>query len=269
MSKNVILTDKNGNQIAPATIATQVKYDANDTIKDKIDDLRARANIFEIDSINIVAELPVTLVEKAMYLTPIQEQLVPSIPNDTGYSKFIIVANVDNALVDYSLATEFYLFAGTKLATRGSYPEDLTQGNANSQTAFSKIYKYTVGGAFEWVEYTNIDWTNNVPIHKITNVIYASENIVRNTAGTVVYQTTSNIIKSDGSYADAGIPTTYNTYFVLDGELISRGVSNISYIIDNLFNIIKPIEITQNGTYTADNLNAFGYSPIVVNVGGN
>ena len=220
-----------------------------------------------IDSINIVAELPVELVENAMYLIPIIEQLVPAIPNDTGYEKFIIVANVENALVNYSLATEFYLFAGSKLATRGSYPEDLTMGNANSQTAFSKIYRYIVGGDFEWVEYTDINWTNNVPIHKITNVIYASENIVRNTVGTVIFAPEQNIIKSDGTYADADFPSQYQTYYVLDGEAKRRGTTNLSWILNNLLDIVKPITITENGTYTPNNFNVFGYGPITANVG--
>lgn len=264
-TKNVILTDKNGEQIAPATITDAVAYDDATTLTEKIDELIALASIIDIDSVNIVADLPVNLVNNAMYLIPIIEKLLPAIPKDTGYSKFIIVANVDNALIDYPTATEFYLFAGTKLATRGSYPEDLTQGNANSQTAFSKIYKYTVNGAFEWVEYTNIDWTNNIPIHKLTNVIYASEDIVRNTTGTIVYQPSSNIVNADGSYASAGMPTTFNSYYVVDDVAYRRGVSDLSYIINNLIKIIKPITITEDGTYTADNLNAYGYSPITVN----
>lgn len=221
-----------------------------------------------IDSINVVAELPVELIENAMYLIPIIEQLVPAIPNDTGYEKFIIVANVENALVNYSLANEFYLFAGSKLATRGSYPEDLTMGNANSQTAFSKIYRYIVGGDFEWAEYTDINWTNNVPIHKVTNVIFASENIVRNTVGTVMFAPDQNIIKSDGTYSDADFPSQYQTYYVLDGEAKKRGITDLSWILNNLLDIVKPITITENGTYTPDNFDVFGYGPVIVNIDG-
>ena len=42
MSKNVILLDKDGNQLAPATTATQAKYSASVTVKDKIDELNTR-----------------------------------------------------------------------------------------------------------------------------------------------------------------------------------------------------------------------------------
>lgn len=271
-SRNIILKDKDGNQIAPATIATQVKYDSETTLKDKIDELIYRTSIFEIDSINIVAQLPTSanLVEKAMYLVPQIEQLVPGIPNDTGYNKFVIVANVDNALIDYASATEFYLFADSILYTRGSYPTDITfaQSGTNTQTPPQKAYKYTVGGAFAWEEITisQSQWESNTPIHKITNVIYANDDIIRKAVGGVQYSTNSNIIDINGGYINQGIATTYDSYFVYDGVLYTRGTSDLSYIVNNLLNIIKPLEITENGTYEADNLNAFGYSPITVNV---
>lgn len=268
-TKNVILTDKNGEQIAPATITDAVAYDNETTLTEKINELIALASIIDIDSVNIVADLPVNLVNNAMYLIPIVEKLLPAIPNDTGYDKFIIVANVDNALNDYPIATEFYLFAGTRLAVLYSDGATLTQGTASHNVAFSKIYKYTVNGAFAWEEYTDTSqWSSNIPKHKLTNVIYASEDIIRNNIGTSAYSPSSNLINADGTYASAGMPTTFNSYYVVDGVAYRRGVSDLSYIINNLTKIVKPITITEDGTYTADNLNAYGYSPITVNTSG-
>ena len=275
MSINVILTDKDGNQVAPATTATQAKYDANSTVKDKIDELIARASIFEIDSINIVAQLPVNLTEKAMYLIPIIDRFVPSIPSDTGYSKAIITCNVNDALVNeaYKTATEFYLICGDVATTSPIDESVLSYTNSTSSyVTYPKVYKYTVGGAFNWVEMENLPsaWgkTDVLP-HKITNVIYASDTIISYFQSHVKYVTTSNVLNADGSLINAPMPTTFDSYFVLDGVLYQRGTSDLSYIINNLFKMVKPLSVSANGTYTADNINAWGYSPIEVNVSSN
>lgn len=65
MSKNVILTDKNGNQIAPATTATQAKYDDNNTVKDKIDELNER-----IDNLVTGNVIPLEVTANGTFYAP-------------------------------------------------------------------------------------------------------------------------------------------------------------------------------------------------------
>lgn len=271
MSKNVILTDKNGEQIAPATITDVVAYDNETTLTEKIDELIARTSIFEIDSINIVAQLPTTLKEKAMYLIPIIDRFIPSIPSNTGYNNFVICANVANARVNEAFkgATEFYLYCGDYLRTSIVGKDTLAYTNRTDEyTSYPLCYKYVVDGPFSW-QYMSVpqNWgRRQPPSHEIENVIYASGTITSFFQDTVKYETYENVIKADGSLIDAPMPTTFDSYFVLDGVLYRRGTSDLSYILNNLTKIVKPLTITENGTYTADNLNTFGYNPIVVNV---
>lgn len=65
MSINVILTDKDGNQIAPATTATQAKYDANNTVKDKIDELNTRIDHLVTGNVE-----PLTITTNGTYTAP-------------------------------------------------------------------------------------------------------------------------------------------------------------------------------------------------------
>ena len=65
MSKNVILTDKNGEQIAPATISDIVAYDDNKSVKDKIDELNER--IDELVTGNVE---PLTVTANGTYTAP-------------------------------------------------------------------------------------------------------------------------------------------------------------------------------------------------------
>lgn len=64
-TKNVILTDKNGEQIAPATISDIVAYDDNASVKDKIDELNER--IDELVTGNVI---PLTITENGTYNAP-------------------------------------------------------------------------------------------------------------------------------------------------------------------------------------------------------
>lgn len=64
-SRNVVLYDKDGNQIAPATTATQAKYDAENTVKDKIDELNERVD--ELVTGNVE---PLTITENGVYNAP-------------------------------------------------------------------------------------------------------------------------------------------------------------------------------------------------------
>lgn len=273
-TKNVILTDKNGEQIAPATITDAVAYDNETTLTEKIDELIALASIIDIDSVNIVADLPVNLVNNAMYLIPIIDRFIPSIPNGTGYDHFVICCNVANARVNEAFkgATEFYLYCGDYLKTSIVGKDTLAYTNSTSEyTSYPLCFKYTVGGAFAWeVMSVPQDWgRRQPPSHEIEHVIYASNTITSFFQNTVKYETYENVIKGDGSLIDAPIPTTFNSYYVVDGVAYRRGVSDLSYILNNLTKIVKPITITEDGTYTADNLNAYGYSPITVNTSSN
>ncbi len=64
-TKNVILTDKNGEQIAPATVSDIVTYDDNASVKDKIDELNER--IDELVTGNVI---PLEITANGTYNAP-------------------------------------------------------------------------------------------------------------------------------------------------------------------------------------------------------
>lgn len=98
MSKNVILTDKNGNQIAPATTATQAKYDDNYTVKDKIDELNAR-----IDALVTGNVIPLTITENGTYNAPFGVDGYNPITANIPEPSVKVVSEYDFAQAEYDL----------------------------------------------------------------------------------------------------------------------------------------------------------------------
>lgn len=253
-------------------------YDINDyntnfkIIDEKMKDLAKYMLPFEtIDSVNVIGQLPVNLVEHALYLIPILDQFIPAIPSNTGYNHFAICANVANARVSdaFKGATEFYLYCGDHLRTSIVGKDTLAYTNRTDEyTSYPLCYKYTVDGPFAW-EYMSVpeDWgRRQPPEHEIENVIYASDTITSFFRDTVKYETYENVVKADGTLIDAPMATEFKTYFVQDGEAKQRGTSSLKYLLDNWFTITKTINITENGTYIPDKIETFGYNQVTVNV---
>lgn len=253
-------------------------YDVNDynenfnIIDKKMNDLAKYILPYEtIDSVNVVGQLPVNLVEHALYLIPILDQFIPAIPSNTGYDHFVICCNVANARINEAFkgATEFYLYCGDYLRTSIVGKDTLAYTNRTDEyTSYPLCYKYTVDGPFAW-EYMSVpeNWgRKQPPAHEIENVIYASGTITSFFQDTVKYETYENVIKADGTLINAPVATEFKTYFVQDGEAKQRGTSSLKYLLDNWFTITKPVSITENGTYTPDKIETYAYNQVTVNV---
>ena len=249
--------------IQPLNITQNGTYEANGTTIAGYSPINVNVSCSEI---NIVSELPSTLVDDALYLIPSDYHLVPPIPSNLGYSKICITANLDDVIPNYEKVTEFYLMAADIMQTNWtnsytSYP--LTFGGGDDIPP-QKIYKYTKGGTFEWTEINVTTFWTEDKYRKATNIIYANNNIARRRVSSdIAYLTTSNIIEPNGEIYRM-LRKVFNMYHVENNIAIDKGNINLDY--DMNYDFIAPINIEHNGSYTADGLNYIGYSPVVVNI---
>ena len=196
----------------------------------------------EVSKVKIVSALPSTVVDGTVYLVP-QMQILPAIPDDTGLTKFIITANVDDALNNYDNATEYYLMCSdlalhTDFVGEGAVKNLLTFTNAGGVTSGedsppTKAYKYTVGGSLQWTEITVSTIWNTESYKKLTNVIYASENITQRRSGDFKYSPASNIVGSDGKATDLYKVLQYKVYYATNGSATNLGNHDLKWVVAN------------------------------------
>ena len=98
-TKNVILTDKNGEQIAPATISDIVTYDDNASVKDKIDELNDR-----IDQLVTGNVEPLTATENGTYTAPEGIDGYNPVTVNVGEPDEKVVVDFDFTQQEYDLA---------------------------------------------------------------------------------------------------------------------------------------------------------------------
>jgi len=89
-TKNVILTDKNGEQIAPATVSDIVAYDNNASVKDKIDELNER--IDELVTGNVI---PLEITANGVYSAPEGVDGFNPVTANVGLPDLELVCNYD------------------------------------------------------------------------------------------------------------------------------------------------------------------------------
>lgn len=196
----------------------------------------------EVSKVKIVSALPSTVVDGTVYLVP-QMQILPAIPDDTGLIKFIITANLDNALNNYDNATEFYLmcsdlglhtcFVGEEAnVNQLIFTNSTGVLDSDKNKPPSKIYKYTVGGSLQWVEIdAGTFWASDV-YRRLTNVIYASETITQRRSGDFRYSTASNIVGSDGKATNLYKVIQYKVYYANNGTT-NLGNHDLKWVVAN------------------------------------
>ena len=196
----------------------------------------------EVSKVKIVSALPSTVVDGTVYLVP-QLQILPAIPDDTGLTKFIITANLDDALNNYDSATEFYLLCSnlglhTCFVGENANKNILTFTDAGGVTSGeneppTKVYKYTVGGSLQWVEIDVGTFWASEAYKRLTNVIYASENITVRRSGDFRYGTASNIVGSDGKATDLYKVIQYKVYYANNGSATNLGNHDLKWVVNN------------------------------------
>lgn len=266
-SKNVILTDKNGEQLAPATITDVVLYDEETTLTSKLDELNARIESLtpegtQVSSIEIVEALPQSLTEKALYLIPNGEQVVPPLPLsiDATMNRWAVTCEVPNepATFPYKLTLEkiknapkYYCF-GVKVATtaepqsfvsvprtRSSYPSTMNFADSNTITMPTYIYKYEPSVDTDWVDITATitqgDWENNVVDHDMLHCFYSTHTMIRHSLNQISYETEWNAINTNGRLIRVGFISEYLVYFVENGIATSQGSHDLKWVADNYY----------------------------------
>ena len=142
-TKNVILTDKNGEQIAPATISDIVAYDDNASVKDKIDELNER--IDELVTGNVI---PLTITENGTYNAPDGVDGFNPVTANVGLPDLELVCSYDftsdtpkkdMARYDISGSSNYISFDTTKGAVFD---------NASSRF-FNTVYNLNEGNAYK------------------------------------------------------------------------------------------------------------------------
>lgn len=212
-------------------------------------------------SIDIVKELPSTLVEGAVYLIPNGEQVVPALPLsiDSTMNRWAVVANIDGTpAFPYSMTTaqiksctKFYAFAknvGTTAepqsyvgvpSTRGSYPSEMTMSDGNSVTAPTYIYKYEPTTDTDWVDVTATSTWGDVD-HNVLHCIYSTVTIIRRSLNQITYEKAWNFIDTNGRLIKPEDVDEYLVYFVEDGVATNLGSHDLKWIDGYFRGDVKP-----------------------------
>lgn len=158
MSINVILTDKDGNQIAPATTATQAKYDANNTVKDKIDELNTR-----IDQLVTGNVEPLSVTENGTYTAPEGLDGYNPVTVNVGEPDEKIVVDFDFTQKEYDLVRSInpesasasdkaifrpYLYNASYNSTNGYVGWSNGYGNVQPKFFINPFRNYTIDVEF-------------------------------------------------------------------------------------------------------------------------
>ena len=211
-------------------------------------------------SINIVNELPSTLVEGAVYLIPNGEQIVPPLPLsiDATMNRWAVTCEFPGEAVTfpYSLtvakiksSSKYYCF-GAKVATtaepqsfvsvprtRSSYSSTMNFAESNTVTMPTYIYKYEPSVDTDWVDITasitQTDWENNVVDHNMLHCFYSTYTMIRHSLNQISYETAWNAIDTNGRIIKQGYIDEYLVYFVENGTAISQGSHTLKWVATN------------------------------------
>ena len=208
-------------------------------------------------SIDIVTELPSTLVEGAVYLIPNGEQIVPPLPLsiDTTMNRWAVTCEFPGEAVTfpYSLtvpkiksSSKYYCF-GAKAATtaepqsfvsvprtRSSYSSTMNFADSNTVTMPTYIYKYEPNVDTDWVDITSTitqtDWENNVVDHNMLHCFYSTYTMIRQSLNQISYETAWNAIDTNGRIIKQGYVDEYNVYFVESGVATNLGSHDLEWV---------------------------------------
>lgn len=211
-------------------------------------------------SIDIVTELPIELIEGAVYLIPNGEQIVPALPLsiDPTMNRWAVTCLVPNEPVTfpYNLTIEkiksspkYFCFA-TKVATtsepqsfisvprtRSSYPSIMNFAESNTITMPTYIYKFEPNVDTEWVDITatitQADWENNVVDHEMLHCFYSTYTMIRHSLNQISYETAWNAIDTSGKIIKQGYINKYQVYFVENGTAVNQGVHDLKWVAEN------------------------------------
>jgi hypothetical protein len=253
MSDKVIATK---NKITAIANAIRSKLSSQDTytldeMPDAIDSIPTGGGGTTATSVDIVDELPQTLVEGAVYLIPNGDRVIPPFPSISGFDKKIVTCNVfyDATFLDTDdmlNATKFWLLLSQAAGkTQTNQIQKITYGGARQEVKPEYIFEYDTSGNFEWTDITTdvpqSDWellsanayAQGKIIHDIRSVIYSDTNIIRNTVGNNEYMTVQNLINSDRQIRDAYYIDEFIVYFVENGVATSQGTHNLKWVAEN------------------------------------
>lgn len=149
-TKNVILTDKNGEQIAPATVSDIVAYDDNASVKDKIDELNER--IDELVTGNVI---PLTITENGTYNAPEGVDGYNPVTANVSPSK-VLISELDFTLGGESWKTDSVKNANLPVSTYTNitHGENVgiyitgTSGNFDTQNRLNRYGVYEIDMEF-------------------------------------------------------------------------------------------------------------------------
>ena len=208
-------------------------------------------------SIDIVTELPSTLVEGAVYLIPNGEQIVPPLPLsiDTTMNRWAVTCEVPNEAITfpYSLTLEkiknspkYYCFgakAGTAAdpisfvsmpRTRSSNPGDMNFAESNTVTMPTYIYKYEPATDTDWVnitaDITSTDWNNHVVDYYMVHCFYSTYTMIRHSLNHISYESAWNAIDTSGRIIKQEYISEYLVYFVENGTATSQGSHTLKWV---------------------------------------
>lgn len=245
MSK-VIVTKEKIDAIANkirSKLSSQDTYTLDD-MPDAIESISGGGGGTTATSIDIVTELPQTLVEGAVYLIPNGEQVCPSIP--TGYDYNVICINKNDVGSAYNRpstqdvlnATKFWLFQNnaTQPRNRRDNIVIITWGTgATTSVMPEKILEYDTSGPFEWVDITNeettqTDFVNNTILHDNRDTIYSTTDIYRFTLGNLEYNIETNKINNLCKLTEIFYIDDFDVYFVENGVATSQGSHTLKWV---------------------------------------
>lgn len=208
-------------------------------------------------SIDIVTELPSTLIEGAVYLIPNGEQVVPPLPLsiDSTMNRWAVTCEVPNTArtFPYSLTVaqiksspKYYCFgakAGTAAepqsfvgvpSTRGNYPGTMTFTDGNSQVMPTYIYKYEPATDTDWVDITSTitqsDWESGVVDNNMLDCFYSTYSMIRRSLNHIAYETTWNAIDTNGRLIKPEDVDNYIVYYVQNGVATNLGSRSLKWV---------------------------------------
>lgn len=227
-TKNVILTDKNGEQIAPATVSDIVAYDDNASVKDKIDELNER--IDELVTGNVI---PLTITANGVYPAP---------EGVDGYNP--VTANVSPSKV---LISEFdFTLGGEDWKTDSVKKANLPVGvyTAMAHTENTGIYITGTGGTFDTQNRLNRYGVYEIDVEFGSNTTETFNN----------YNTILNFIRSGARFAIRWNKTA-DKWQVSDATSANKWIeSNDPHYFDG-----KKVKITYGCRYVDNELIVDGY----------
>jgi hypothetical protein len=258
MSK-VICTKEKIDDIADAIrskLSSQDTYTLDD-MPDAIESISGGGGGTTATSIDIVTELPQTLVEGAVYLIPNGEQVVPPLPLsiDTTMNRWAVTCEVPNEAITFPYALtitkiknspKYYCF-GAKVGTaaepqsfvsvprtRSSGPDEMNFAESNTVTMPTYIYKYEPATDTDWVDITaditSTDWNNYVVDHHMLHCFYSTYTMIRHSLNHIAYESKWNVIDTSGRIIKQGYISEYLVYFVESGTAISQGSHTLKWV---------------------------------------